>query len=326
MKPQPKVSVIMPVYNAAAYLTAAMESVWGQTLQEIELIAIDDGSTDDSLAVLQAVQDARLRIISRPNCGVGPTRNEGIFAASGEYIFFLDPDDRIAAPDVLELLYTKAVEHGVSICGGSLSRIYGEHEDTSVVPGFEKQHFAQEGLVNYADYQYHYGFYRFIYKRSLLLESGITFPALCRYQDPPFMVRAMLAAGRFYAVPQVTYAYRKEHRKLEWRQRHTNDFFSGLSDVWNMANDQNLPLLRQMVQSSLCDYHAQIQKYLTAKHNAFIREVESFATHQILTPILESDNRICRFLKRLFIRKTLTITTILFMGLPIVRRKSVSSI
>ena len=317
----PKVSVIMPVFNAAAYLPAALESVLGQSLQEIELIAIDDGSTDDSLAVLQAVQDARLRIISRPNCGVGPTRNEGIFAASGEYIFFLDPDDRIASPDTLELLYTKAVEHGVSICGGSLCRIYGDQVDASVLPGLEKQHFTEEGLVNYADYQYHYGFYRFIYKRSLLVEHQVEFPPLCRYQDPPFMVRAMLAAGKFYAVPLVTYAYRKEHRKLKWKQRHTDALFAGLAEVWQLAEKHQMPHLQQEVHANLCDHFARSRKHLTAVHNAFIREVETSVGKQNLSPLLEPDNRFLRALKRLFIRKTPYKTTYKFLGIPFKKTK-----
>lgn len=317
MSTTPKVSVIMPVFNAAAYLPAALDSVLGQSLREIELIAIDDGSTDDSLAVLQAVQDARLRVISRANRGVGPTRNEGIFAASGEYIFFLDPDDRIASPGVLELLYTKAVEHGVSICGGSLCRIYDEQVDTSVLPGFEKQHFSEEGLVNYADYQYHYGFYRFIYKRSLLVEHQVEFPPLCRYQDPPFMVRAMLAAGKFYAVPQVTYAYRKEHRQLKWQKRHTEALYAGLAEVWQQAKKYHMPHLQQEVHANLCDHFARSQKYLTPAHNAFIREVETTVGKQSLIPLLEPDNCVLRFLKRLFVKKTLTKISYRFFCVPI---------
>ncbi len=318
----PRVSVIMPVYNAADFLPAALESVLRQSLREIELIAIDDGSTDDSLAVLQAVQDARLRIISRPNCGVGPTRNEGIFAASGEYLFFLDPDDRIATPEVLELLYTKAEEHGVSICGGSLSRLYGEQEDTRALPGLEKQHFTQEGLVDYADYQFHYGFYRFLYKRSLLVENGISFPALRRYQDPPFMVRAMLAAGQFYAVPQVTYTYRKEHRPLPWEAEQTRDLFAGLAEVWQLAQEQQLPELQQAVHANLCDHYSRTRRHLTAGQNAFIREVESATGHRTLTPLLEPDNRLLRFLRRLFIKKAPTKTTYRFLGLTILTIKS----
>lgn len=313
----PKVSVIMPVFNAAAYLPAALESALGQTLQEIELIAIDDGSTDASLSVLQNTTDTRLRIITRENRGVGPTRNEGIVAATGEYIFFLDPDDRIGAPDTLERLYTKASEHKVEICGGSLSRIYGERIDNSVLPGLEKQHFSTEGMVTYADYQYHYGFYRFIYKRSMLVEQCITFPALCRYQDPPFMVRAMLAAGRFYAVPQVTYAYRKEHRQLKWQQRHSDALFAGLSAVWQLAKAHQMPQLQQDVHANLCDHFTRSQKYLTAAHNAFIREVETTVGQGVLIPLLEPDNRLLRFIRRLFIKKTLTRTSYRFFGITI---------
>lgn len=310
----------MPVYNAADFLPAALESVLCQSLREIELIAINDGSTDASLEILQGVQDARLRIISRENRGVGPTRNEGIAAAAGEYLFFLDPDDRIAAPEVLELLYTKAEEHGVSICGGSLSRIYGDQVDARVLPGLEKQHFTEEGLVNYADYQFHYGFYRFLYKRSLLVENGISFPALRRYQDPPFMVRAMLAAGKFYAVPQVTYTYRKEHRPLPWKAGQTRDLFAGLAEVWQLAQEQQLLELQQAVHANLCDHYSRIRRHLTAGQNAFIREVESATGHRTLTPLLEPDNRLLRGLKRLFIKKTPTRTSYRFFGLPIVSK------
>lgn len=318
----PKVSVIMPVYNAADYLSAALESVLGQTLQEIELIAINDGSTDSSLAILQNTADSRLRVITRENRGVGPTRNEGIAAATGEFIYFLDPDDRIAAPDTLELLYTKACKHEVAICGGSLSRIYEERVDDSVLPGLEKQHFATEGKVAYADYQYHYGFYRFIYKRSMLVEQNITFPALCRYQDPPFMVRAMLAAGNFYAVPQVTYAYRKEHRQLKWQQRHTEALFAGLSEVWQLAVTHSMPMLQHEVHTNLCDHFTRARKHLSTRHNAFIRQVESATMHCTLTPLLEPGNRILRFLKKLFVKKTATKTCYRFLGIHLWSRHS----
>ena len=321
----PKVSVIMPVYNAADYLPAALESVLGPTLQEIELMAINDGSTDTSLAILQNTTDARLRVITRENRGVGPTRNEGIAAATGEFIYFLDPDDRIGSPDTLELLYTKAREHEVDICGGSLCRIYDDRVDAAVLPGLEKQHFTTEGLESYANYQYHYGFYRFIYKRSMLVEQDITFPPLCRYQDPPFMVRAMLAAGKFYAVPQVTYAYRKEHRQLKWQQRHTNALFAGLAEVWQLAVKNSMSMLQQEVHSNLCDHFSRTRKHLTARHNAFIRQVESATLQCTLTPLLEPGNRLLRFLKKLFVKKTATRTSYRFLGIPLWSRIARSS-
>lgn len=273
----------MPVYNAAAYLPAALRSVLGQTLRELELIAIDDGSTDASLEILQGVKDARVRIISRENRGVGPTRNEGIAAATGEYIFFLDPDDRIATPEVLELLCNKAEGHGVSICGGSLCRIYGEQVDASVLPGLEKQHFAQEGLVRYADYQYEYGFYRFIYRRSLLLENSIIFPSYPRFQDPPFMVRAMLCAGRFYAIPETTYAYRRSHKQIAWDRSRVDGFMAGVNDVWQLANEHQLSKLKRYLRWHIAEHYPEVVHLLTPAHLNLLEQIDEDSRLESMT-------------------------------------------
>ncbi len=91
----PCVSVLMPVYNAARYLPEAIESVLGQTFDDFELITVDDGSTDGSLAILRdhATRDARLRVISRPNTGIVGALNDGLAAARGPYIGRMDADD-----------------------------------------------------------------------------------------------------------------------------------------------------------------------------------------------------------------------------------------
>jgi glycosyltransferase involved in cell wall biosynthesis len=101
--PFPKVSVVMPVFNGAAYLSAAIDSILAQTLQELELIVIDDGSTDDSAAIACGYADPRVRFLQNPNnLGLPLTRNLGIDAARGNYIAFLDSDD-IALPERLQL-------------------------------------------------------------------------------------------------------------------------------------------------------------------------------------------------------------------------------
>lgn len=99
----PKVSVIMPVFNGAAYLSAAIDSILNQTLQNLELIVIDDGSGDHSAAIIGGYADPRVRFLQNPqNMGLPFTRNRGIDAAHGEYIAFLDSDD-IALPQRLQL-------------------------------------------------------------------------------------------------------------------------------------------------------------------------------------------------------------------------------
>lgn len=90
-----KVSVIVPVYNAEKYLAECLDSVIGQTLREIEIICVDDGSADHSLRILReyAEKDGRLKIIEQANGGGGAARNAGMAAAQGEYLAFLDADD-----------------------------------------------------------------------------------------------------------------------------------------------------------------------------------------------------------------------------------------
>lgn len=106
---QPKVSVIIPIYNVDRYLNNCLDSVVSQTLKEIEIICVDDASTDNGLAIIKeyALKDKRIKIIKNSfNQGLSVTRNVGVNASNGEYIYFLDSDDLIAV-NALEVLYKK---------------------------------------------------------------------------------------------------------------------------------------------------------------------------------------------------------------------------
>lgn len=105
------VSVIVPVYNAAPWLGACLDSVLGQTLREIEVICVDDGSADGSAEAIEklAAQDTRVRVLRQPeNAGQGAARNRGLEEANGEYILFVDADDELASADALERLVAEA--------------------------------------------------------------------------------------------------------------------------------------------------------------------------------------------------------------------------
>lgn len=103
-----KVSVIIPIYNVEKYLQQAIESITCQTLKEIEIIAINDGSTDSSLDILTQIanKDNRIRIVSTTNNGLSVTRNLGLYMALGEYVYFFDSDD-LLEKDALEACYQK---------------------------------------------------------------------------------------------------------------------------------------------------------------------------------------------------------------------------
>ena len=104
-----KVSVIIPVYNVETYLRQCLDSVAGQTLKEIEIICVDDGSTDGSLNILKEYEakDSRFRILIQANAGAGAARNNGMRHAKGEYFSFLDSDD-FFEPQMLEKAYERA--------------------------------------------------------------------------------------------------------------------------------------------------------------------------------------------------------------------------
>ena len=109
---QKMVSVIIPVYNVEKYLEEALESVINQTLKDIEIIIINDGSTDRSLEIAKgyALKDKRIKIIDQKNQGLSVARNRGIENAKGKYIYFMDSDDYIAL-ETLEVCYKKCEEY-----------------------------------------------------------------------------------------------------------------------------------------------------------------------------------------------------------------------
>ena len=107
----PLISVIIPVYNVVSYLRECLDSVVKQTYAQLEIILIDDGSTDESGAICDyyASVDQRIRVLHQKNAGLGPARNAGLDICTGAYITFVDSDDFLAL-DMIELLYKKISE------------------------------------------------------------------------------------------------------------------------------------------------------------------------------------------------------------------------
>ena len=113
-----KVSVIIPVYNTENYLRACLDSVVNQTLRDIEIICVNDGSTDNSLSILKeyAEKDSRIVLINQKNAGVSVARNNAIAVAKGEYLAFLDSDDWFE-PDAMEAAYSKISQDKTDVVG-----------------------------------------------------------------------------------------------------------------------------------------------------------------------------------------------------------------
>ncbi|WP_410984906.1 glycosyltransferase [Bacillus cereus] len=125
---KPKVSIIIPVYNVENLLGRCLNSLMSQTLEDIEIIMINDGSTDRSAEILNeyAKKDKRIIVIEKENGGVSSARNKGIQIASGEYIGFVDPDDWIDV-EMYDTMYKEAVQSGADIVMCTYIREFGSH-------------------------------------------------------------------------------------------------------------------------------------------------------------------------------------------------------
>jgi len=244
-----KVSVIIPIYNMELYLEECLQSVIAQTLKEIEIICVNDGSTDNSLEILQkyASQYSNIVILNQENCGVGKARNRGINIAKGEFVAFMDPDDFYPDRDILECLYNDAKKNNVYICGGSLCSL----KNNTIIKDYDgwlrDYTFNCNGKMTYQDYQFFYGFYRFIYHLEFLKKNNLYFPSYIRFQDPPFFVRAMLCAEEFYAMKKITYCYRQGYKKFILTPEKTIDYAKGVIDLLNISKEKKLKKLHRSV-------------------------------------------------------------------------------
>ena len=220
----PKISVIIPIFNGEKHISHCIRKLQEQTLADIEIICVDDGSVDLTASIIQELQakDNRIKYLYQENSGAGVARNLGIENATGEYIGFVDSDDEYADETVLEILYNTAIEQNTLICGGSwqFDDIENSHDNKRV--------FSEDRWYDYNDYQFDFGFTRFIYRKSIFCNSKIRFPELRAFEDPVFMLRAFNEVQRFYAISKTVYHYTSSHHK-DLSVENTIHYLKGLS-------------------------------------------------------------------------------------------------
>ncbi len=202
---KPKVSVVVPVYNTAKYLPEALASVLMQKdFPEIEVICIDDGSTDDSAAILDfwAKRDSRLRVVHQTNQGPGVARNAGLDVAEGEYIFFLDPDDRLFSGAALRLAYGQAKSDDLDILIADATNLSESgraiQRNVYIVPNLipEARVFSPEDLGVNIYIVTTMGPSAKLLRRKFIQEKELRFPPLRRSEDFPMVQLAMSLARR----------------------------------------------------------------------------------------------------------------------------------
>lgn len=199
----PKISVIIPVYNTEKYLKECLDSIINQTLKDIEIICVDDGSTDGSLVILQeyAEKDKRIKILKGKGTGAGGARNVGLDVAQGEYLLFLDSDDFFEL-NMFEKMYRKGIETASDIVLCNACRFntndgtFNDYE-TSFIPDEIKQYntFNREDIPNKIFTYFSNSIWNKLYKRSFVNFYNIRIQEIKRSNDLYF-VRCALAVAK----------------------------------------------------------------------------------------------------------------------------------
>ena len=211
----PKVSIIMPTYKVEKYFRQCIESVINQTLTDIEIIPVDDGSPDSCGAIMDeyAAKDNRIKPIHQPNGGYGKAVNAGIDAATGEYIGIVETDDFIE-PEMYEKLYNQAKKFDVDVCKCDFNYYFGNNR---FVKHNKYCKVAPEGEVftlktNPKIFQYHVSIWSSIYRREYLNKNNIRVISTqgASYQDMPFAASVFAKGATITVLHDALINYRAE--------------------------------------------------------------------------------------------------------------------
>ena len=230
-----KVSVIIPVYNVEKYLSACLDSVLAQTFQDYEVICVNDGSPDNSAAILSeyAQKDNRMTIITQENQGLSGARNTGLDHAKGEYIFFLDADDTLP-PNALETMIKIALDTNVPLVASESKK--KTEKSTSL-----RYHVFHHPLSDFVkNNKIHSNAWNKLYRSDILkmhrFIRGIYF------EDWPFLTTLMGQIDAFATTKIPCYYYREEGESITrstFTQKKVDSYLTGIRYVYDFY--QNRP-------------------------------------------------------------------------------------
>ena len=173
-------------------------------------------SKDNSAKIIKEKQkrDCRIRYEYQLNQGAGVARNRGIEISKGEFIAFMDADDSYPNVYTLENLYTAAIENKALVCGGSAQRV------NTKLDSDEKRVFQSNGYIRFEDYQFDFLFARFIFKRCFVNTYNIKFPNLRVYEDPIFLIKALIFVMQLLCLLNLSHRSRTIHHNHHNRLRY----------------------------------------------------------------------------------------------------------
>ncbi len=265
-----KISIVMPVYNAEKYLENTIDSVFDQTLDDMEIICVDDGSTDGSLELLNKLKEQydMIKVFTQENGGSGSARNHGIDESTGEYVAFLDADDRYLDKYSLEKMYIYGVQNDADIVCGNLRRIEpdGSIEKDYNFRATRYTYFDKKKAMDPIEYGIPWAFYKNIYKRSLLNDLNIRFPDLKRGQDPIFLANVLVNIEEIYVLNTDLYGYNHSigggvNIKIDTYDK-KYDYVKHFKETMDILEKANF-------ESPLAEYKKEFLNYLAFERNVY---------------------------------------------------------
>ena len=263
---EPLVSIIVPVYNVESYLSPCLESIQRQSWRNLEVLMVDDGSTDGSSAVCadMAVADPRFRLLRQENAGVSAARNAALTLAGGKYLQFVDGDDRIH-PQATETLVHAAEAMGADLVLSHFYRVDGERQAVrGHIKGerlLTRQEFAREMVK--APANYYYGvLWNKLYRRSIVESRGLRFEREVAWgEDFLFNLEYIRSVRLVAAVPRPLYYYIKRpgslvstqatlRRTIEMK-RTTFDYYKDLYQDLDLYDEQKVKVYRYLISTAV---------------------------------------------------------------------------
>lgn len=291
------ISVIMPVYNDEEFLSDALDSILKQTLNNIEIICVNDGSTDKSLKILNDYADKYdfIKVFSKENEGSGIARNFALTKTSGEYIAYLDSDDVYLDKNALKLMYEKAIETDADMVSGNLM---GINTDGKLEFNRNLERFQSEGFIEPEEYGIPYSYYKNIFKKSFLSENNIVFPDLLRGQDPVFLAEILTKVDKIPTVPVDLYGFKYSPQsdllKMNtYRKRY--DYIKHFKDTYDILENAGFYKMKK-------NYEKKLKDFIKAFHNCYTKEVKD-----IVLDVFSDDEHILRIVKPMFIKPKVSV-------------------
>lgn len=307
---KPCVSIIVPVYKVEKYLERCLNTIRNQTLENLEVILVDDGSPDRCPGICDdaAKEDARIRVIHKENEGPGLARNTGLEAARGEYIYFVDSDDYLEKTAV-EILYCAAKDKNLDICLAGITLITGEKQ-TKKVPKYAGRIFTQPQIVGMVltdmlgtapeekvDCTVRMSVWQGIYRRSWLEQNGIRFVSNGIYlsEDILFHLDCLPLAGRLGYLEECIYCH-VEDNAASWTHRYHKDYLKRhglqyLEELRRTEQFENAAQMRRRIQRTyIGNARVCLQQLVGARDSMerqeFKRELKELVGDPVLQEVL----------------------------------------